>query len=45
MEEISRKEECEQYVINQSVKFDAEEGKLRCVLPLLEDPAQVLGKK
>ena len=31
MEEINRKEECEQYAINQSVKFDAEEKKLYCV--------------
>ena len=44
VEEISRKEECEQQIINESVRFCADEGKVRCALPLLQDPSKVLGK-
>ena len=42
-EELSRKEESEQHHIDQSVEFNIASGKLECVLPLLEDPAVVLG--
>ena len=42
-EEISRKEESEQYCIERSVEFNVGAGNIECVLPLQEDPATVLG--
>ena len=43
LEEVSRKEEYEQHLINESVYFDEKERRIECVLPLLDDPAKVLG--
>ena len=42
MEEMSRKEECHHHLLKKSVRFDANEGKVRCTLPLLQDPAKAL---
>ena len=42
MEVISRKEECEQQIINESVRFDASEGRIRCRLPFLQDPQKAI---
>ena len=41
--EISRKDVYGQQLINENVRFDPNEGKVRCKLPLLQDPAKVLG--
>ena len=36
MEEMSRKDECHQHLVKKSVRFDVNEGKVRCTLPLLQ---------
>ena len=43
LEEVSRKEVHEQSVINESVTFNTEKKRVECTLPLMQDPAQVLG--
>ena len=44
LEEVSRKEEYEQRLINESVMFNVEKKQVQCTLPLMEDPAKVLGE-
>ena len=43
MEEVSRKEEIEQHLIDGSVTFNEKEKRVECVLPLLDNPSKVLG--
>ena len=43
LEEVSRREVHEQSVINESVIFNTEQKRVECTLPLMQDPAKVLG--
>ena len=42
LEEVSRKAEDEQQIINNSVTFNEKDQRLECVLPLTDDPAKAL---